>query len=74
MTSWTKEPPKEHGYYWFRYPNGRGGPWLVCLSHIAHLREWWWHGNDAQMDDEEMRRGGGEWWPIPIQPPTEETP
>ena len=71
MTSWTKEPPKEPGWYWMRYDNNRGGPWIIQRD-IYDRDTWWLHGSDCESYSWEIVKEHGEWWPIPITPPSEE--
>lgn len=60
MTTWTKEPPKEPGWYWSRVVLlYNEGPWTgeprptFCYSYSRAANE-------------------REWWPIPILPPPTE--
>lgn len=63
MTAWTKGPPKEPGWYWTRVV-------IQSQSWIGPPKPREWAPGDWTIDGERLR----EFWPIPIQPPTEETP
>ena len=60
MTTWTKEPPKEPGWYWRRCVidsqgyRGEPKPYSTDGLGAGQLNEYY------------------EWWPIPITPPSEE--
>lgn len=60
MTSWTKEPPKEPGWYWarriFTLPPKIGEPYPAQQHEHAPFV-----GTHPDR----------EWWPIPISPPQE---
>lgn len=79
MTTWTKEPPKEPGWYWRRArTKGRTAtarysmrPTLVALvlsgigqTALCYEGEL---GSRRRLYDDKK----GEWWPIPISPPQE---
>ena len=65
MTEWTKEPPTEPGWYWWRDS---------IAQEIIHLR---WDSNSDDLGYWEpgtmlfhpADRRGGKWWLEPIQPP-----
>lgn len=77
MTTWTKEPPKDRGWYWLRYDKSRGGPWifqhiLIQNADRTALDEWYLCGDDCGRDARELAGEGMEWWPIPLLPPPTE--
>lgn len=67
MTTWTKELPKESGFYWTRSMfldgemevvefDAKEGTVTGCGNEIG-LGEWW--GSEIE----------GEWWPVRLLPP-----
>lgn len=74
MTTWSKEPPEEAGWYWVRWCSGRGPhvPSVAQLDTVTMgVPRWWFNGSDIE---EEPRHAAVnyEFWPIPIQPPEEQ--
>lgn len=64
MTKWTKEPPKEAGYYWVIDQWGdKSVQW--CFKHGREDRS----GNVCYATAVSL---GHLWWPIPIEPPKED--
>lgn len=78
---WTKEPPKEIGYYWFRYPQMvpiylEDNPTIVRLVKPFAIMPGaplvcLFPGNDTgcSTDDPSLLVGDPEWWSERIAPP-----
>lgn len=74
---WIKEPPKEPGYYWFRYPQMvpiylEDNPTIVrMMKSDAFGMTCAFPGNDYCMrfDDPQLLAGDPEWWSEAIHPP-----
>ena len=64
MTTWTKEPPKEPGWYWCRVRAGCTAP---SWNSSGFVYGWTWN---CKVQTAVKR--GYMWWPIPIQPPPTE--
>lgn len=63
MTAWTKEPPKEPGWYWSRQgPNSDPWPHWIQLDYSGNP----YIASECAWDDILSQ-----WWPIPILPPEE---
>ena len=81
MTSWTKNKPSEPGWYWrrVRVKGSRGSNYIVRPTLVAMSMAGLGHAVLCYESPSKSRRRlsddvAGEWWPIPLQPPTEETP
>lgn len=64
MTTWTKTPPSEPGWYWVHNPldagDGEPEPWFFDGE------EWNVCGNDFPCH---CAPSGCVWWPVRIEPP-----
>ena len=61
--TWTHEPPKEPGWYWYREDEGTGSvvKWGAARTYYAYM--------EKKYTPVPWRQ----WWPVPIPvPPTEE--
>lgn len=58
MTTWTKTPPTEPGWYWIRFVGFKGVPAVAELSGIG------WRCDGARIPVESV-----EFWPVRIEEP-----
>lgn len=70
MTTWTRTVPTEPGYYWHRFADRPGGPWIALAYCVADMR-WCFMGDDQDVDAIDLVNDGIEFWPVPIAPPKE---
>lgn len=72
VTAWTKTPPSEPGWYWWRAHKKQVSAW-PCLISPRLVRLWCEpsraHGRTITA---KRRRARGEWWPVRIEPPKEQ--
>lgn len=66
MSEWTKEPPTEPGWYWFRHMKGSMHEVVMVSQFHSGLRVF---GPAHDWISIDMLHG--EWWPVPIEPPEE---
>ncbi len=68
---WTKEKPKQAGWYWWRHDaeddGFQAGPELALIIGIGTA---WWRGDSNRV----ITDGDGEWWPERIPEPVEKGP
>ena len=60
MTNWTKEPPTEPGFYWWRDLEWQEDAKVIFVEQRGDQLKTW--GTTVQVM-------GGEWWPERIQEP-----
>jgi hypothetical protein len=61
MGEWTKEPPTEPGWYWWRkYPESFAEPSTMNIAGHAYFR------GDTEV---RIRQGEGEWYSDPLPEP-----
>jgi hypothetical protein len=67
MTKWTKEPPTEVGWYWWRINEFESRKQSIMRQRPLHSDLWL-----LPFGRRKPFLMRGEWWPIPITPPAEE--
>ena len=73
MTKWTKEPPKEPGWYWVRRTDSESDEMAFLVLALPQVNET--HSieiGEGTMDLSDRLGCHVEWFPIPITPPSEE--
>jgi hypothetical protein len=68
---WTAEPPSLAGYYWFYWGSCKAETaWMVELQDTGK-----WHSTyfDPGYSTEYLTQMNGRWWPVKIDPPTEDS-
>ena len=64
--TWTKQPPKERGYYWYREPERS----LLVVDGPDEWERWYLIG-DAEIGKSGLMKETGEWWDQRIPEPPE---
>lgn len=69
MTSWTKTPPTESGFYFVRSGSKATTAKAREVAELGSDDMWWLLGHDNSMPTSYLLRWGYEFWPEPIRPP-----